>query len=78
MPATTKPGKHGTLHLYAVEYAGGDGCPVFRDLRWAYDADHLGERIAEEYTAEGWEVQRYAHVTEAPDHRWTWHKYATA
>lgn len=68
----TKPGKHGTLSLFAVEYTGGEGCPVFRDHRWAYSREHIEQRIAEEFTAEGWTVLRFTRMTEGPEHRWRW------
>lgn len=36
----TKPGRHGTLYRYAIDYAPAPGERKFRWSCWAYDAEH--------------------------------------
>jgi hypothetical protein len=46
---TTKPGKYGTLYLFAVTIIPTDpGQLRYEVKRWAYDTDHAFERVAEE------------------------------
>lgn len=43
----TKPGKHGTLYLYAVDYndvPGPEGTHIGRWRTWAYDAEHAWDK----------------------------------
>ena len=58
----TKPGKHGTLTLFAVEILHPDpGFPREVVRRWAYDADHAEQRV---YDAIDWcEEDRIGTVT---------------
>ena len=45
-PTLSKPGKHGTLHLFAAHYHDDEGTPSTWRC-WAYDADHAYERAVE-------------------------------
>lgn len=60
---TLKPGKHGTLHLFAIAYedqfdSGNKG--VMRT--WAYDAEHAEEKFYDSDDADGWVVKKIARV----------------
>lgn len=54
----SKPGKHGTLYRYGIDYTAGEGSPLFRWRTWAYDAAHAWEnwRDAEDLDGGGWDT----------------------
>jgi hypothetical protein len=53
---TTKPGKHGTLFLYRIEYKDpiDSGFPVTVSYMYAYNEEHVYDRWAE--SEEGFEI----------------------
>jgi hypothetical protein len=55
--AITKPGKHGTLFRYVVEYrdAHDDCCPIFTWHAWAYNLEHAELEFSES-GEEGWRI----------------------
>lgn len=49
MERTTKPGRHGTLTLFAVLVTPADpGDAPYRVRRWGYDATHARDRVVED------------------------------
>lgn len=53
----TKPGRHGTLYLYAVTITPCDpGQPPYTVRRWGYSADHACDRVADDPMTEGDDV----------------------
>lgn len=59
---TSKPGKHGTLHLFKVVYrdtCDADNTGVVR--LWGYDAEHVRERF-HEGDDDGWEIVKISRV----------------
>jgi hypothetical protein len=73
----TKPGEHGTLTRYAIEYTDrfDPGCPTFAWRCWAYSEDHALEKFADDPCAEDWHVKRIARVpaNAADVRRMKWH-----
>lgn len=73
----SKPGDHGTLYLYSIEYNDGpDGDPAFpigeRTSLWAYSMEHALERFDE--SDEGFTAIKIARKLEdCGPSRWTWH-----
>jgi hypothetical protein len=74
----SKPGKHGTLHLYAIEYGDvtgvGEAPTYVSTLRtWAYDIDHALEKF---YDADdGFKALKIARVPKSGlMHRANWTK----
>lgn len=63
---TTKPGKHGTLHLYVVEY-----CDAFdrhnrgQHRTWAYSLDHVADKFYDAEDADGWLLLRAGRMPES-------------
>jgi hypothetical protein len=69
----TKPGEHGTLYRYAIEY--GDDDPSFGSHTWkcwAYSSEHAIEKF--EDSDEGFVPVRFARLTDGPGHLQTWHR----
>jgi hypothetical protein len=71
----SKPGKHGTLYRWEIEYKSTDsGSPVFTTHTWAYNLEHAVERFFDG-ADEDWKIVRLARVQpDVPHHRWSWHK----
>lgn len=63
---TSKPGKHGTLHLYAIKYTDPDneGFGQETGYRWGYNADHARERFEGHELNEGFQVIKVSPVVE--------------
>lgn len=64
MQLVSKPGKHGTLFLFAVAYE--DACDHFNtgtSRVWAYDWEHAQEKFFESDDAEGWRITKISKVT---------------
>lgn len=62
----SKPGKYGTLHLFAVAYE--DSFDRFNRgviRTWAYDAEHAEEKFYDSDDAEGWQVTKVAPVRDS-------------
>jgi hypothetical protein len=53
----TKPGAHGTLYLYAIEYDSPTnlGAPRETTKLWAYNSEHAMERFADAMVNAGYE-----------------------
>jgi hypothetical protein len=73
---TTKPGKHGTLYLYQIEYKDDSPeSPQFSTRLWAYNLEHAEERFYEGLDSEGWRIISIARVPESGSmHRATRHR----
>lgn len=59
----SKPGKHGTLHLFAVAYE--DSFDPFNKgviRTWAYDEEHAYEKFYDSDDADGWTVTKVVRV----------------
>lgn len=67
----TKPGAHGTLYKYVVEYTAGAGSPTFTWTTWAYDVEHAADKFFADNG--GFLPQRYARATTGGKHTWKWH-----
>ena len=53
-PYITKPGRYGTLYSFEIEVIPGDqGQAKYTIRRWAYDADHVAERLADDPMMDG-------------------------
>lgn len=66
MSLITKPGKHGTLYLFAIAYE--DTCDRFNtgvSRIWAYDAEHAEEKFYDGDDS-GWRATKIARVRESP------------
>lgn len=70
----SKPGKHGTLYLYAIKYRDkyDSVAPEFEQRTWAYSEEHALDRFYDT-DDDGWLVLAFARVIEGPSHRMTWH-----
>lgn len=68
----TKPGKHGTLHRFTIEYT--DECDPGFGVQtwstWAYDAEHAIDKFYDN-PDEGWTALRIALAQES-SHRMQW------
>lgn len=60
--AVSKPGKHGTLHRFAVTYSPGPGSVPLLWYTWAYDQEHALERFYGSDDGD-WEVISVGRVT---------------
>ena len=63
----TKPGRHGTLYLYAVKYTDRYDPAMGQDTTrlWAYNMDHVEDRFYDESSDEegdGWVIVSIARV----------------
>jgi hypothetical protein len=74
MEAVSKPGKHGTLHLYLLRYKDKDdnASPTFTWKAWAYSAEHALDRFNNS-NDDGWEVLSWERVQDGSQHRATRH-----
>lgn len=62
----TKPGKHGTLHLYVVEYCDDhDHDNRGRHQTWAYSLEHAAEKFYDAADADGWLLLRAGRMPES-------------
>jgi hypothetical protein len=71
MKPITKPGMHGPLFRYAIEYrdAYDPCCPIFTQHTWAYNLEHAEDRFFDAPDAEGWEILSLRRLVEGPNHR---------
>lgn len=66
MKYETKPGKHGTVYRYEIDYRSPDpGSPTFTTRMWAYDFEHALERFQDQDDPD-WIVERIARVATDP------------
>ncbi len=69
---TSKPGKHGTLHLFEIAYTDkperDDGQPYYNGTSrvWAYDADHAVEKFYDGEDDSGWRATSIKRVSASP------------
>lgn len=59
----SKPGKHGTLYRYGIDYASDDGSPVFRWRTWAYNVEDAWERWHDSNAEDGFDGATYGTFT---------------
>src|SRR5262245_22887872 len=76
---TSKPGKHGTLYKYQIEYTdkSDPGAPIFEWNTFAYSIDHAADKFYDSDDT-GWTILSIARVQEGSKHRWTRHRFAEA
>lgn len=71
----TKPGKHGTLYKYAIDYeVGPDQGAPFRIAKWAYSMEHALMKFEENEFHVDMRVIRIARMSEKIDARWNWYE----
>lgn len=70
MSFVSKPGKHGTLHLFLLRYRDKDdpASPTFEWKTWAYDSEHALDRF-HDFDDEGWKVVSWERVQDSAQHR---------
>lgn len=68
--AVSKPGKHGTLHLFLLRYKDkhDPASPTFEWRTWAYDSDHALDKFYDS-DDQGWKVVSWERVQDSAQHR---------
>ena len=58
MKPITKPGMHGTLFRYAIDYTDSHNpcCPIFTQCVWAYNLEHAEIKFFDSPDADGWKI----------------------